>query len=195
LEKKIKMIPIRSKPALLLMVLLLELLPLACQKQNRLSPGTEVNIAQSARLAHTTAIEIMQNIDGPKITPDPVRGFFVTRVTITDKAVIDQFVGVLDQTLSVGLALACVPDYRLHFSLDDGATAQFDYLCSDDDPFFLGGGLSDHSFSLGGSVRLPGSFKELMDEQLRLAPELTPTPTVTPFSIPPTKQTYPYPHP
>ncbi len=174
----------RSKPALLLIVLLLAILPSACQKQKRLSSGTEVNITRSARLAHTTAIEIAQNVDGPKITPDPVRGFFVTRVTITDQAVIDHFVRLLDQNLSVGLPPACVPDFVLYFYLNDGAIAEFDYMCQKDAPYFIGGYLSDKSFRLGGEVRLPDRFMELFDEQLRLAPELTATPTETPFCNP-----------
>jgi hypothetical protein len=49
--------------------------------------------------------------------------------------------------------------------------------------------LSDNSFHLAGEARLPGRFKELFDEQLKLAPKFTPTspkmiPTQQPFTYP-----------
>ncbi len=154
------------KYSLLLHALLLTLA--ACAAQSPVAAtGSRTNLTRAAHLEQTLAIEIAQ-FDSSAVTPPQSQSAnpWQVRTRIEDKVLVQKFARALDIDLDVGMMPACIPEYEIRFYRSDGAVVRLGYMCRRDDAYAISGEASDGSFRLGGEVRLPDAFKQLVDEQL-----------------------------
>lgn len=115
-----------------------------------------VNVVNIANLRQTVEIEI-GGFDATATTPYPAIA------TITDSALVAEFVDVLDTELATGPAAACLDAYRLRFLLGDGTLQEFGYLC-EPEPALL---RSELPALLGQSIQAPEELAALVQEQIQ----------------------------
>lgn len=155
----------------------------------------QVNISREARLDLTTAIVVSEEAHSRNLRPGEATPGVPPRTrtpgevwswdyltTIADPQAIAELVKALDreESVPVGLGLACIPNYRLEFQRSDGVTVSATYLCDpeDDDDFFTAASASDGSYSLPGPLPVHRRFGEVFQAQVeaaRSAAKATPT--------------------
>jgi hypothetical protein len=120
------------------------------------APTNTVNVVTIANLRQTVEIEI-GGFDATAATPYPAIA------TITDPAVVAEFVDVLDTELVTGPAAACLDAYRLRFRLSDGTLQEFGFLC-EPEPALLRSELPELA---GQSIQAPKELAALVQEQVQ----------------------------
>jgi hypothetical protein len=87
--------------------------------------GDRINPVEQANLRDTVKIEVMA------FDPDRAEGTspYVQLLTITDTETLAQLLDALDTDLQVALKVECIPEYELHFHLQDGTVHPFGYSC------------------------------------------------------------------
>ena len=114
-----------------------------------------VNVARTAGLADTVAIEIDEN-DIPGVSTP-------RHVAVTDSASIRSIIGALDTSIPLVPRTRCPDIFTIRFRLGDGRVVEFGYSC-DPQPSFLRGG---QQFWGGKEVRPPVQFDRLVQEKIR----------------------------
>jgi hypothetical protein len=111
----------RRIPAMSLFLVLGTLIMSACA----VTPGQRINPVEQASLRDTVKIEVME------FDPDRAEGTspYVQLLTITDTQILDQLLDVLDTNIEVTLKVECIPEYELHFHLQDDTVQEFGYSC------------------------------------------------------------------
>jgi hypothetical protein len=117
----------------------------------------QINPVEQANLRDTVKIEVMAFDPDVAETTSP----YVQLLTITDTQVLDQLLDALDTDLQVALKVACIPEYELHFHLQDGTVQEFGYSCHGA-PFIRG----KQDFWQGEDYVPAERFDTLLEEQL-----------------------------
>ncbi len=115
-----------------------------------------VNVAAMARLGEATQIEIEQFVETPEAG-------YETAATVTDETVIQEIVSTLDEALPLSTRAPCVEQYRLTFTLSDGTTHTFGYMCQGGESSVLRG---DVPFLEDGDVQPPDRLRQLIEAQI-----------------------------
>jgi hypothetical protein len=87
--------------------------------------GERINPVEQAGLRDTVKIELMVFDPEGAETTSP----YVQLLTITDAQILAQLLDALDTDLQVALKVECIPEYELHFHLQDGTVHPFGYSC------------------------------------------------------------------
>jgi hypothetical protein len=119
--------------------------------------GGRINPVEQADLRDTVKIEVMVFDPDTTETTSP----YVQLLAITDTQVLDQFLDALDTDLRVALKVQCIPEYELHFHLQDGTVQEFGYSCYG--ASFIRG---KQDFWQGEDYVPPEQFDTLLQEQL-----------------------------
>jgi hypothetical protein len=140
-------------PAMSLILVLGTLIMSACAPIQ----GERINPVEQASLRDTVKIEVME------FDPDRAEGTspYVQLLTITDTRILDQLLDALDANLQVALKVECIPEYELHFHLQDGTVQEFGY--SYHGATFIRG---EQGFWEGEDYDPPERFDALLQEQL-----------------------------
>jgi hypothetical protein len=143
----------RRIPEVSLILVLGTLIMSACA----LTQGERINPVEQASLRDTVKIEVMA------FDPDRAEGTspYVQLLTITDTQILDQLLDALDADLQVTLKVQCIPEYELHFHLQDGTVQEFGYSCHG--ATFIRG---EQGFWEGEDYDPPERFETLLQEQL-----------------------------
>jgi hypothetical protein len=87
--------------------------------------GERINPVEQANLRDTVRIEVMVFDPDRAETTSP----YVQLLAITDAQILAQLLDALDTDLQVALKVECIPEYELHFHLQDGTVEEFGYSC------------------------------------------------------------------
>ena len=122
-----------------------------------LTQGEQINPVEQASLRDTVKIEVME------FDPDRAEGTspYVQLLTITDTQILDQLLAALDANLQLALKVECIPEYELHFHLQDDTVQEFGYSCHG--ATFIRG---EQGFWEGEDHDPPERFDALVQEQL-----------------------------
>jgi hypothetical protein len=118
---------------------------------------TSVNPVEQANLRDTVRIEVLEfDTDGSDgVFP------YAQILDITERKLINQLLDSMDTHFKATLKVACIPEYELHFHLQDGTIHGFGYSCHG--ASFIRG---DQDFWRGEDYALPDQFKTLLQEQI-----------------------------
>jgi hypothetical protein len=119
--------------------------------------GERIIPVEQASLRDTVKIEVMEFDPDSAQTASP----YVQLLTITDTQILDQLLDALDTDLQVALKVECIPEYELHFHLQDGTVQPFGYSCYG--ASFIRG---KQDFWQGEDYDPPERFDTLLQEQL-----------------------------
>ena len=131
--------------------------------------GERINPVEQANLRDTVKIEVMEFDPDSAETASP----YVQLLSITDTQTLDQFLDALDTNLQVALKVGCIPEYELHFHLQDGTVQAFGYSCYG--ATFIRG---EQNFWEGEDFEPPQPFDVLIEAQLATTVPSDSTPTV-----------------
>jgi hypothetical protein len=113
-----------------------------------------VNVVQEANLRQTTQLAIL--------AVEESSGNYSLVAQLDDPAVITAAVDALDQALPLVPAVRCIDQYRLRFTLADGAVHEFGYRCQGGESFLQGG----PGFLQGHAVQPPETLWEVLRAHL-----------------------------
>ena len=87
--------------------------------------GERINPVEQASLRDTVKIEVKA------FDPEGTEGAspYAQLLAITNAQTLDQLLDALDTDLQVALKVECIPEYELHFHLQDGSVQKFGYSC------------------------------------------------------------------
>jgi len=123
--------------------------------------GKRINPVERAGLRETVKIEVMQmQWDTWRVEGESP---YAHRLTITDTQVLDQLLDAMDTSFQslAPIKIECIPEYELHFYLQDGTVQEFGYSC--DGATFIRG---EQNFWEGEDFEPPQPFDALIEAQL-----------------------------